>query len=208
LKNCGKLCNYLELLIDSISEFSFRVNNKNLELEYANKNQQTHPFLGEIHYFKENFSRKIREFLENAKKNQENIEENRNDINKAYIYPLLQISDANINIDETVNKILFEKLSNNSEISLAVGYFNLTKEYMNSIVKNSKSEFDILVSSPEANGFFNSNGFSNNIPKIYSHLEENFFNFTRQNGQQDRINIHEYKRDNWSKYIKCLLLLF
>lgn len=198
MRNCGKLCNYLELLIDSISEFSFRVNNKNLELEYVNKNQQTHPFLGERHYFKENFSRKIKEFLENAKKNQEIIDNPRNDTKKAYVYPLLQISDANINMDETVNKILFEKSSNESQISLAVGYFNLTKEYMHSIVKNSKAKFDILVSSPEANGFFNSNGFSNNIPKIYSHLEESFFNYSRQNGQHDRINLHEYKRDNWS----------
>jgi CDP-diacylglycerol--glycerol-3-phosphate 3-phosphatidyltransferase len=186
-------------LIDSISEFSFRVNNKNLELEYVNRNQQTHPFLGERHYFKENFSHKIKEFLENARKNQEKVEEIRNDSQKAYVYPLLQISDANISMDETVNKILFEKLSNESEISLAVGYFNLTKEYINSIVKNSKAKFNVLVSSPEANGFFNSNGFSNNVPKIYSHLEENFFNFSRQNEQQDRITLYEYKRDNWSK---------
>lgn len=44
LKNCSKLCDFFEELIDIISEFSFKVN-KNGTVEYINV-QFHHPFDG------------------------------------------------------------------------------------------------------------------------------------------------------------------
>jgi CDP-diacylglycerol--glycerol-3-phosphate 3-phosphatidyltransferase len=196
MRNCEKLCNYLEILIDSIAEFSFKVNNKSGRLEYLNANQLTHPFLGDLRHFRENFSLKIKEFLKTStSQNQTNTT---SDKTKAYVYPLLQINDAGVDMDQRVTRKLFENLP--GKISLAVGYFNLTSDYIESMVKRSSASYDLLVSSPEANGFFNSRGFSKHIPNIYSHLEEEFFKYYSRNNQQERIKMFEYNRENWSKY--------
>lgn len=127
----------------------------------------------------------------------------------AFVYPLIQINDCGIRTEELVTEKLFKCSPISSHIYLAVGYFNLTNNYIDFIVKHSAANFKILLSSPEANGFFGSAGFSGNIPAIYSYLEEEFFNFFTNSNQDKRISLHEYKRDKWSIiyfiYSSCLL---
>lgn len=125
----------------------------------------------------------------------------------AYIYPLLQINDCSIKFDEHVTEKLFKCSPMSSSLYLAVGYFNLTNNFIEYIVKHSAADFKILLSSPEANGFYGSAGFSKNIPDIYSYFEEEFFNYFTQCKQEKRISLHEYKRDKWSKLLLLLLFL-
>ena len=198
LKNCEKLCNYYESIIDSISEFSFSVN-KNGQVEYLNKNTRLHPFLGNFREFSHGLSANINKVF----KIYESINERKlNDGNsKAFVYPLIQLHDCDIRRDELVTTKIFENAPSMSKIELAVGYFNLTKNYINSILKKSLASYNVLLSSPEANGFFESNGFSKYIPKIYSNIEENFFKSIPRHHKPNRdVYLNEYNRPNWSKF--------
>ena len=96
---------------------------------------------------------------------------------------------------------MFNLATQLSQIYLATGYFNLTKCYMNSILKN-KSDYQVLTAAPLANGFYGSKGFSKYIPDIYLYLEKRFYDLIISNRQQSRIQINEYCRKDWSKAIK------
>jgi CDP-diacylglycerol--glycerol-3-phosphate 3-phosphatidyltransferase len=122
----------------------------------------------------------------------------------AFIYPLLQIPDSKFILDEIVLKKVFECAPKNSRINLATGYFNLIPDFENCIISTSKANCDILVSSPEANGFFSADGLASKIPAMYSFYENSFFNQVNASNQQDRISIYEYKRNHWTYHAKGL----
>ena len=132
----------------------------------------------------------------------DSLKKNTND--SAYIFPLMQIYDSNILVDELVTKKFFQYSPELSKIYLAAGYFNLIEEYEKLITLNSKADYNLLISSPKANGFFNARGFSSHIPEIYSHLEENFYKFIKSHKQDKRIKLFEYERSNWTFHGKGL----
>lgn len=200
IKNCEKLCDFFESIIDSLGNFSFAVN-KHGDVLYLNENHLEHPFNGRVDDFSNALSEKLTTILNNYKASSNVNSDTDVKNSSAFVYPLIQISDCAIKIDELVTEKLFTSSPAKSVLYLAVGYFNLTNNYIEKIVKNSLADFKILLSSPQANGFFGAAGFSNNIPKIYSYLEEEFFNYYTQSSQDKRISLHEYQRDNWSKYI-------
>ena len=185
-------------MIDSISEFSFYVN-KHGNVVYLNKNLEQHPFLGTQHEFNESLAKKLKQVYSafNASINESNLIEKSN---KVFVYPLMQINDSDIKNDEIVTKRLFDSASETSSVILAAGYFNLTKDYITSIIEKSKANYKIIFSSPKANGFFESKGFSKNIPIIYSNIEEEFFRKIQKCKQEKRISLHEYNREKWSKH--------
>lgn len=197
IKNCEHLCDFFESIIDSLGQFSFKAC-ANGECVYLNENNSEHPFNGAINDFSNSLSNRLKDVISTYNTN--------NDINPlksqsdAFIYPLIQINDCGIRTEELVTEKLFKLSPISSRIYLAVGYFNLTKNYIDFIVEHSGASYRILLSSPQANGFFGSNGFSNNIPSIYSYLEEEFFNNFSNLNQENRISLHEYKRDNWSNF--------
>ena len=209
IKNCSELCDFFEAIMDSLGQFSFQARS-NGECVYLNENNSEHPFNGAINDFSKALGDKLREIMLKYKapteatspKNSDNNSNNRSD---AFIYPLLQVNDCAIRLEELVTEKLFSCSPISSNLYLAVGYFNLTNSYIDFIVKHSAANFKILLSSPEANGFFGSAGFSNNIPGIYSYLEEEFFNYVNASKQEKRISLHEYKRDKWSRL--CLYLI-
>lgn len=204
IRNCEKLCNFFESIIDSLGQFSFQVRADG-ECVYLNEKNSEHPFNGAINDFSNALSDKLNHIIEKYKTTNEFIDTNNNSPSRnqsdAFIYPLIQINDCGIRTEELVTEKLFKYSPISSRIYLAVGYFNLTNHYIDFIVKHSAAHFKILLSSPEANGFFGSAGFSNNIPGIYSYLEEEFFNYFNNLGQEKRISLHEYKREKWSKRI-------
>lgn len=192
IKNCQGLCDFFASLIDIVSSFSFQVDKSGQLIYPEDKN---HPIFSNREDFGKELSKKITNLMEDF-----NQKENQGDNRDTIVFPLIQMNDAFIKIDEQVTKNIFEKADLNCKIFLALGYFNLTDEYINAIVKQSSAEYDLLLASPEANGFFGAKGLSGYIPSIYSCLEEEFFNFCSLNQQQERINLFEYKKNNWSKF--------
>lgn len=206
ISNCEQLCDFFESIIDSVGQFSFQAR-ANGECVYLNENNSEHPFNGAVDDFSNALGDRIKATMNKYNGLNRDISSaataaasSRSD--EAFIYPLIQINDCGIRIEELVTEKLFKNSPHSSRIDLAVGYFNLTNNYIDYIVKQSAAEYRILLSSPEANGFFGSQGFSKNIPTIYTYLEEEFVNLFTSLNQQKRISIHEYKRDKWSEYYK------
>lgn len=66
-----------------------------------------------------------------------------------WIYPLLQMGPFEIVDDEVAMKAIFRTAEKGEEIFLTSGYFNLTDHYLNVILQESQSDYDILMASPE-----------------------------------------------------------
>jgi hypothetical protein len=66
-----------------------------------------------------------------------------------YVYPLLQMALFGVRTEESFVKHLLQTASDGVKISLATGYFNLTKHYQNIIVLESSANFDLLIASPQ-----------------------------------------------------------
>lgn len=181
-----------------MAKYSFRVNNSTGQVEYGNENQSEHPYLGSLTSFSAGLNQSLASLLKTFRADQEDKRELA-DSSKAFIYPLIQCSDCQFKLDEQVTNEIFKRAPKQSSLFLAVGYFNLTSEYIDSIVRKSQGYFEFLVSSPEANGFYGSRGFTQYVPSIYSNIEEQFFNLINATNNSSRIKIKEYQRDNWSK---------
>ena len=155
--------------------------------------------MGNQNEFNGSLSEKLKKVFEtfNTLNHQKNTNQ-KDSANKAFVYPLMQLNDCAIRNDEQVTKKLFDIVPESSNVILAAGYFNLTKDYSKSIIETSKANYKIIFSSPEANGFFEAKGVSRFIPIIYSNIEEEFFRRIKKVKQDSRISLHEYNRDKWS----------
>lgn len=66
-----------------------------------------------------------------------------------WVYPLVQMGQLGINVDEYVTRSLLHSAERGDEILLASGYFNLTDHYMQVILMESQAKYNILMASPE-----------------------------------------------------------
>lgn len=88
-----------------------------------------------------------------------------------------------------------------STVFLTSGYFNLTRAYMR-LVLGAGASYRILTASPEVNGFFGAKGIAGAIPAAYIHIARQFYNQVCQLGQQERVQLHEYHRPQWTFHAK------
>ena len=58
----------------------------------------------------------------------------------------------------------------------------------------------------QANGFFQSKGFSKYIPPAYTYLEHRFFDELQRQGKTDSISVTEWKRSGWTYHAKGVWL--
>ena len=66
-----------------------------------------------------------------------------------YIYPLVQMGQLGIYFDELAFDTLLRQAPAESNIHLASGYFNLTDDYINTIIHESAANYNILTASPQ-----------------------------------------------------------
>lgn len=59
---------------------------------------------------------------------------------------------------------------------------------------------------PQTNGFLNAHGVAGGIPALYTQLAKEFYFSSCKLGQQDRVQIQEYKRSGWTYHGKGLWL--
>jgi CDP-diacylglycerol--glycerol-3-phosphate 3-phosphatidyltransferase len=128
------------------------------------------------------------------------------------VVPAFQMKSYNIQNDQSCLEGLLSSFVNSSDrfkcptkvfrIHLASGYFNLPNRIQR-ILWRSDAQVNILTSSPEANGFFNSKGVSRYIPPAYSFLERRFLQ-SAEKMKKSNIILHEYKRKNWTWHAKGL----
>ncbi|KAJ2783026.1 CDP-diacylglycerol--glycerol-3-phosphate 3-phosphatidyltransferase [Coemansia javaensis] len=85
---------------------------------------------------------------------------------------------------------------------LASAYFNLSAQYARSVL-GSGGRWDVLVASPEANGFHSARGISRFVPDMYSIIEHDFVRAARRH-RRPGISVAEYARAGWTFHAKGL----
>lgn len=122
-----------------------------------------------------------------------------------WIYPLIQMKPFGIQIDEIVTETLLMEAERGASVYLTTGYFNLTQAYMD-LILGTRAKYQILLASPEVNGFFGAKGVAGAIPAAYVYIERQFFSEVCSLGQQERIQLQEYFRSGWTFHAKGEIL--
>lgn len=91
-----------------------------------------------------------------------------------------------------------------STLCVATGYFNLTSEYMNTLIYATKANCEILMAHPRANGFLGAKGLAGGIPYAYSLIARQFRTQLTKAHQDDRVKLLEYLRNSWTYHGKGL----
>ncbi|CAH1795231.1 unnamed protein product, partial [Owenia fusiformis] len=121
-----------------------------------------------------------------------------------WVFPLIQMGQLGVFMDNYVTEGLLVSAPDASNLHLTSGYFNLTDEYLNTILLNSKADYDILMAHPEANGFFTARGILGAIPPAYTRIAKLFNDRLIQHKQENRIKLCEYFRKDWTFHSKGL----
>lgn len=91
-----------------------------------------------------------------------------------------------------------------STLCIATGYFNLTAQYMRTLISQSKATCNILMAHPQANGFLGAKGAAGGIPFAYSLIAHQFEKASSKHNQSNRIHLFEYLREKWTYHGKGL----
>ncbi|XP_062567116.1 CDP-diacylglycerol--glycerol-3-phosphate 3-phosphatidyltransferase, mitochondrial-like isoform X1 [Saccostrea cucullata] len=200
--DCPELCDFFSGLVKTVSTFS-------LSLEADNSTQlhpgwEIHPFEGNTKDFKKAAGKTVTEYVNSVTNQQEDKKAKKKTKYDTYVYPLVQMALFGIRTEESFVKQLLRTASDGVKISLATGYFNLTKHYQNIIVLESLAKFDLLIASPQVNGFYGARGVMGNIPDAYTYIASSFYHLVLYHSMQHRIRLYEYYRDQWTYHVKGL----
>ncbi|KAJ2121056.1 CDP-diacylglycerol--glycerol-3-phosphate 3-phosphatidyltransferase [Coemansia sp. RSA 720] len=115
--------------------------------------------------------------------------------------PTVQMRQLGITQDESHMSEFFDLVhafarNYGSRSLMASAYFNFSDQYKRSVL-DSASRWDLLVASPQANGFYTAQGISQYIPDMYSIIEHEFVRTAHSRARSD-ISIEEYMRDGWT----------
>ncbi|KAK9883251.1 hypothetical protein WA026_001440 [Henosepilachna vigintioctopunctata] len=124
--------------------------------------------------------------------------------NDTWIFPLVQLGQFGIEQDAQITEKLFRAAPKHSKLNIATGYFNLTEDYMNTLIHKSQAECNILMAHPKANGFLGAKGLAGEIPYAYCVIAQKFRRKCEKFQQQNRIRISEYLREGWTYHGKGL----
>ncbi|CAF4845591.1 unnamed protein product [Pieris macdunnoughi] len=124
--------------------------------------------------------------------------------NDTWIFPLIQMGEFNINLDEQATCTMLETVPKGGFVRLATGYFNLTEKYSKTLLRNCKSNISLLMAHPNANGFMGAAGPAGGIPHAYSLIAREFWQQVIEYNQISRVRILEYERQGWTFHAKGL----
>lgn len=106
--------------------------------------------------------------------------------------------------DSYVTDKILAEAPKGGKLNIATGYFNLTSQYMNTLIHDCQANCEILMAHPKANGFLGAKGAAGGIPYAYSLIAYKFGKQYERNGQQYRIKLLEYLREGWTYHGKGL----
>ena len=89
------------------------------------------------------------------------------------VYPTVQFGPFGLRQDSFVTEQLLRLPAAGSRLQLMSAYFNLTREYAAALLEG-RAAVEIVSAAREANGFYNSKGFSRFIPEAYALLQRQF----------------------------------
>lgn len=201
IENCKELCDFYDELVQKVGEFSFVLQSDGSTILNSMK---IDPLKDPITFIEEAaYSIRIlfqKQFEESS--DLEKIEKNL-DVD-TWVFPLIQMGQLNIYHDSQITCKLLQTAPPGSTLKLATGYFNLTSEYSEALLKHCQATCHLLTAHPSTNGFFSAKGIAGCIPAAYTKLEESFVKNCNKLGQQNRITLWEFIRPGWTYHAKGL----
>ena len=172
IDNCKELADFYDGLISQVAKFSFQLDKNNqvhLDSEWF-----LHPATSDVTAFVTEARQKIVSYYENCiRTSRTRLQEfsnksisSRNLPQKVlsihssdspsrsssqsdtWIFPLVQMGPFHISYDDQATSKVFQDTEPGSRIKLATGYFNLTGEYIEKIIRKSPSNYEILMAHP------------------------------------------------------------
>lgn len=202
IEDCPELANFYSNLIFKVCEFSFQLLPNGSTTLHSTWPPECHPYLGDKNKFVKAARERVMSAMvptfSGAEADIKNIGAD------TWVFPLIQMGQLRIQQDSEVTARLFEQSPPSSKIHLATGYFNLPKQYIDSILSKSQAQFTILTAHPTTNGFLNASGIAGGIPALYTQVAKEFFHKCYKLGHQDRVHIKEYIQDGWTYHGKGL----
>ncbi|XP_048466715.1 CDP-diacylglycerol--glycerol-3-phosphate 3-phosphatidyltransferase, mitochondrial isoform X2 [Rhincodon typus] len=219
LQDCHEIADFFEDLVNAVSDISLQLQqNDTADV----KPGMIHPFTGSRKDFCAEANKRIMAVVNEARSKQQHrnhikcLSDNNSEqlfvpsdngqapkYTDTWIYPIIQMKPFEIRIDEQVTETLMTRAEADSKMCLTSGYFNLTQAYMN-LILGTNADYQILLASPEVNGFFGAKGVAGAIPYAYVYIARQFCRRVHQSGLQDRIRLHEYFRKDWTFHAKGL----
>ncbi|XP_017779181.1 PREDICTED: CDP-diacylglycerol--glycerol-3-phosphate 3-phosphatidyltransferase, mitochondrial [Nicrophorus vespilloides] len=121
-----------------------------------------------------------------------------------WVFPLVQMGQLGIEQDANATDRIFAEAPADSKMNIATAYFNLTHDYMKTLIGESRAQCNLLMAHPKANGFLGAKGMAGGIPDGYTVFARRFQRKLEAMGQGDRISLKEYVRDGWTYHAKGL----
>ncbi|XP_069124368.1 CDP-diacylglycerol--glycerol-3-phosphate 3-phosphatidyltransferase, mitochondrial-like isoform X2 [Argopecten irradians] len=197
---CTEMADFFSSLVKGVAASSFVLHSDNTFT--LSPHCKAHPFDDKDDG--EGYKKEARQrILDIVKEEMDKGQQSRDGVD-TWVYPLVQMGPFGIQLDEQVMKHMFRKAKEDEKLLLASGYFNLTEDYMKIILQETDAQFNILMSSPETNGFFGAKGVSGAVPFVYVQTAKEFYNRVCEDGQEARLQLHEYFHDTWSFHVKGL----
>lgn len=200
--DCPEMCNFFAGLVKTVSTFSLSLTADNCTKLHPE--WEIHPYEGDHKDFKEAAGKTVSKYIKSVTDDQADRQTKKKIKFDTYVYPLLQMALFGVHTEEMFVKQLFRSASDGVKISLATGYFNLTKQYQNIIVLESLANFNLLIASPQVNGFYGARGVMGNIPDAYTYIASSFYHLVKYYNMQHRIHLYEYYRHQWTYHVKGL----
>nr|CAG4641823.1 EOG090X08SX [Eurycercus lamellatus] len=209
IEDCKDLANFYNELVETVCQFSFRLDGNN-DL-YMDPNFPHHPFKSTGDHFATEAKRRIDALFEKQLcKNSESFLGFQHYLDSAdtWIFPFVQMGQLGIFMDNICTAKILENVPYDAELCLATGYFNLTQEYMNSLLDVAQPNVHILMAHPSANGFLGARGVAGGIPAAYTLLAYQFYRRLLDRAHDARIRLWEYRRQGWTFHAKGLWISF
>ncbi|XP_031210781.1 CDP-diacylglycerol--glycerol-3-phosphate 3-phosphatidyltransferase, mitochondrial isoform X3 [Mastomys coucha] len=216
LQDCAEIADFFTELVDAVGDVSLQLQGDDT-VEVVDG--MVHPYKGDRAAYCRAANKRVMDVIHSARTRQQMLhaqtfhsdsllsqEEaaaagDRRPAPDTWIYPLIQMKPFEIQIDEMVTETLLTEAERGAKVFLTTGYFNLTQAYMD-LVLGTRAEYQILLASPEVNGFFGAKGVAGAIPAAYVHIERQFYSEVCNLGQQDRVQLQEYWRRGWTFHAK------
>ncbi|EPY86793.1 phosphatidylglycerophosphate synthase-like protein [Camelus ferus] len=220
LQDCPEIADFFTELVDAVGDVSLQLQGDDTVQVVEG---MVHPYRGDRAAYCKAANKRVMDVINSARTRQQMLHTqtfhsdsllthedaaaagDRRPAPDTWIYPLIQMKPFEIQIDEIVTETLLTEAERGAKVYLTTGYFNLTQAYMD-LVLGTRAEYQILLASPEVNGFFGAKGVAGAIPAAYVHIEQQFFSEVCSLGQQARVQLQEYWRRGWTFHAKGLWL--
>uniref|UniRef100_A0A8D0NW70 CDP-diacylglycerol--glycerol-3-phosphate 3-phosphatidyltransferase n=1 Tax=Sus scrofa TaxID=9823 RepID=A0A8D0NW70_PIG len=216
LQDCPEIADFFTELVDAVGDVSLQLQGDDTVQVVEG---MVHPYKGDRAAYCKAANKRVMDVINSARTRQQMLHAqtfhgdslwtqedaaasgDRRPALDTWIYPLIQMKPFAIQIDELVTETLLTEAERGARVYLTTGYFNLTQAYMD-LVLGTRAEYQILLASPEVNGFFGAKGVAGAIPAAYVHIERQFYSEVRSLGQQERVQLQEYWRRGWTFHAK------